>query len=140
MLLLLVAVVMTVGKGMTAAEATVKPGGVIVMFAEAADGHGGASFHRTFRDEPDLDRMMRTFLARRPEETIIDQWEAQILARVLLKARVIFVSSCDEQIVRDMHMIPAHSAAEAMEKAKELVGRPDYTVTVVPDGVSVIVS
>ena len=127
-------------KGMTAAEATVKEGGVIVMFAEAADGHGGASFHRTFRDEPDLDRMMRTFLVRRPEETIIDQWEAQILARVLLKARVIFVSSCDEQIVRDMHMIPAHSAAEAMEKAKELVGRPDYTVTVVPDGVSVIVS
>jgi hypothetical protein len=37
-------------------------------------------------------------------------------------------------------MIPAHSAAEAMEKAKELVGRSDYTVTVVPDGVSVIVS
>ena len=127
-------------KGMTAAEATVKEGGVIVMFAEAADGHGGASFHRTFRDEPDLWRMMRTFLARRPEETIIDQWEAQILARVLLKARVIFVSSCGEQIVRDMHMIPAHSAAEAMEKAKELVGRSDYTVTVVPDGVSVIVS
>ena len=127
-------------KGMTAAEATVKEDGVIVMFAEAADGHGGASFHRTFRDEPDLGRMMRTFLARRPEETIIDQWEAQILARVLLKARVVFVSSCDEQIVRDMHMIPAHSAAEAMEKAKELVGRPDYTVAVVPDGVSVIVS
>ena len=127
-------------KGMTAAEATVKEGGVIVMFAEAADGHGGASFHRTFRDEPDLERMMRTFLARKPEETIIDQWEAQILARILLKAKVIFVSECDEQIVRDMHMIPAHSAAEAMEKAKELVGRPDYTVTVVPDGVSVIVS
>ena len=127
-------------KGMTAAEATVKPGGVIVMFAEAADGHGGASFHRTFRDEPDLGRMMRTFLERRPEETIIDQWEAQILARILLKARVVFVSSCDDQIVRDMHMIPAHGAEEAMAKARELVGRPDYSVTVVPDGVSVIVS
>ena len=127
-------------KGMTAAEATVRPGGVIVMFAEAADGHGGASFHRTFRDEPDIGRMMRTFLARRPEETIVDQWEAQILARILLKARVVFVSSCDERTVRDMHMIPARSAAEAMEIAKGLVGRPDYTVTVVPDGVSVIVS
>ena len=127
-------------KGMTAAEATVKPGGVIVMFAAAADGHGGASFHRTFRDEPDIGRMMRTFLARRPDETIVDQWEAQILARILLKARVVFVSECDEQIVRDMHMIPAHSAAEAMEKARELVGRQDYTVTVIPDGVSVIVA
>ena len=126
-------------KGMTAAEATVRQGGVIVMFASASDGHGGASFHRTFRDEPDVERMMRTFLARKPEETIIDQWEAQILARILLKAKVIFVSECDEQIVRDFHMIPARSAAEAMEKAKTLVGRPDYKVTVVPDGVSVIV-
>ena len=126
-------------KGMTAAEATVKPGGVIVMFAKAADGHGGASFHRTFRDEPDIERMMRTFLSRRPEETIIDQWQSQILARVLLKAKVVFVSDCDDQVVRDLHMIPAHGPAEAMAIAKELVGKPDYTVTVVPDGVSVIV-
>ena len=126
-------------KGMTAAEATVKPGGVIVMFAKAADGHGGASFHRTFRDEPDLERMMCTFLARKPEETIIDQWQSQILARVLLKAKVIFVSACDDQIVRDLHMIPAHGPEEALEKARALVGRPDYTVTVIPDGVAVIV-
>ena len=126
-------------KGMTAAEATVKQGGVIVMFAEASDGHGGESLYRTFKDEPDLERMMNSFLARRPEDTIVDQWESQILARVLLKARVVFVSSCDDSLVRDMHMIPAHGAAEAMEIAKSLVGRPDYTVTVVPDGVSVIV-
>ena len=125
---------------MTAAEATVKPGGVIVMFAQAADGHGGETLYRTFRDEPDLDRMMRTFLARPPEETAIDQWEAQILARILLKAKVVFVSDCDDQLVRDMHMIPAHGATEALDIAKRLVGRSDYTVTVVPDGVSVIVS
>ena len=56
-----------------------------------------------------------------------------------LTARVVFVSDCDDQIVRDMYMIPARSAEEAMSKAKELVGRADYTVTVVPDGVSVIV-
>ena len=126
-------------KGMTAAEATVKPGGVIVMFAKASDGHGGESLYRTFRDEPDLENMMRTFLARRPEDTVVDQWESQILARILLKAKVVFVSSCDDQLVRDMHMIPAHSAAEAMEKARALVGKPDYTVTVIPDGISVIV-
>ena len=126
-------------KGMTAAEATVKPGGVIVMFAQAADGHGGETLYRTFRDEPDLGRMMGAFLARRPEETAIDQWEAQILARILLKAKVVLVSDCDDRIVRDMHMIPAHGAAEALDIAKRLVGRADYAVTVVPDGVSVIV-
>jgi len=126
-------------KGMTAAEATVKDGGVIIMLSKANDGHGGKSFHETFRDERDLNRMMQTFLNRTPEETIVDQWQSQIFARVLLKATVIFVSSCDDQLVEDLHMIPAHSLEEAMEKAKTIVAKDDYSVTVIPDGVAVIV-
>ncbi|WP_333813598.1 nickel-dependent lactate racemase [Muricomes intestini] len=126
-------------KGMTAAEATVKEGGVIIMLSKADDGHGGKSFHETFRDEKDLNRMMQTFLDRKPEETIIDQWQSQIFARLLLKATVIFVSSCDGQLVEDLHMVPAHSIEEAMEKAKAIVKKEDYQVTVIPDGVSVIV-
>lgn len=66
-------------KGMTAAEVTVKEGGVIIMLSKAADGHGGKYFHETFRDEKDLNRMMKTFMDRKPEETIIDQWQSQIL-------------------------------------------------------------
>lgn len=127
-------------KGMTAAEAAVKPGGVIVMLSSASDGHGGASFHETFRDEPDLNRMMAAFLARKPEETIVDQWQSQIFARVLMKARVVFVSDCDPRIVRDLHMIPARTVDEAMDIAAKLTGREDYSVSVIPDGVSVIVS
>ena len=125
-------------KGMTAAEAAVKDGGVIVMCAKAEDGHGGESFYRTFRDEPDPARLMRAFLGRKPEETIVDQWQSQIFARVLMKARVVFVSSCPDGMVRDLHMIPAHSLPEAMEKAAELCGREDWQCTVIPDGVSVI--
>jgi nickel-dependent lactate racemase len=126
-------------KGMTAAEATVKEGGVIIMLSKATDGHGGKSFHETFRDERDLERMMKTFLDRTPEQTIVDQWQSQMFARVLLKAKVIFVSSCEDQLVEDLHMIPAHSMEDALEKAKELVGKEDYKVTVIPDGVAVIV-
>ena len=126
-------------KGMTAAEATVKEGGVIIMLSKAADGHGGKSFHETFRDEKDLNRMMQAFLDRKPEETIIDQWQSQIFARVMLKATVIFISSCDDELVEDMHMIPAHSVEEALKKAKEIVKKEEYMVTVIPDGVSVIV-
>ena len=55
-----------------------------------------------------------------------------------MKARVIFVSDCDDETVRDLHMIPAHSVDEAMEEAIRLCGREDYSVTVIPDGVSVI--
>ena len=126
-------------KGMTAAEATVKEGGVIIMLSKAADGHGGKYFHETFRDEKDLNRMMKTFLDRKPEETIIDQWQSQIFARLLLKATVVFVSSCDDQLVEYLHMVPAHSMEEALQKAKAIVKKDDYKVTVIPDGVSVIV-
>ena len=70
---------------------------------------------------------------------IIDQWQSQIFARVMLKARIVFISSCDDQLVEELHMIPAHSMEEALEKAKAMVNKEDYKVTVIPDGVSVIV-
>ena len=109
------------------------------MLSKATDGHGGKYFHETFRDEKDLNRMMKTFLDRKPEETIIDQWQSQIFARVMLKATVIFISSCDDRLIEDLHMIPAHSVEEALEKAKEIVNKEDYKITVIPDGVAVIV-
>ena len=126
-------------KGMTAAEATVRENGVIIMLSKADDGHGGESFHQTFRKERSLKRMMQNFLERLPEDTIADQWQSQIFARVLLKAAVIFISEAPDQLVADLHMIPAHSMTEALEKARTIVNKEDYTVTVIPDGVSVIV-
>lgn len=126
-------------KGMTAAEACVREGGVIVMVAASEDGHGGKTFYETFRDEKDLSRMMRTFTERKPEETIPDQWQSQIFARVLQKARIIYVSEVEDNIVRDMHMTPAHTMDEAMRLAKEMSGRDEPEVVVIPDGVSVIV-
>lgn len=36
-------------------------------------------------------------------------------------------------------MLPAHNVKEAMEKAVAMVGKNDYKVTVIPDGVAVIV-
>ena len=126
-------------KGMTAAEATVKPGGVIIMLARSDDGHGGRVFYETFRDEKDLKRMMETFLGRAPEETVPDQWQSQVFARVLQKASVIYVSEAPDEIVRDLHMIPAHSLEEALAEADRLLGRTDGTITAIPDGVAVVV-
>ena len=36
------------------------------------------------------------------------------------------VSECDDETVKDFHMIPAHSVDEAMEKAVCLCGRDKY--------------
>ena len=129
-------------KGMTAAEATVKEGGVIIMLARSNDGHGGRVFYETFRDEKNLQRMMKKFVETPPDETIIDQWESQIFARILMRAAVIYVSDAPDDMVTDMHMIPAHSLEEALRKADEVLaarGVVNGSVLAIPDGVSVMV-
>jgi hypothetical protein len=40
-------------------------------------------------------------------------------------------------MVRELHMTPAHSIAEALRTAEELLGNPDASITVIPDGVAV---
>ena len=127
---------------MTAAEATVREGGVIIMLARSNDGHGGRVFYETFRDEKNLQRMMKKFVETPPDETIIDQWESQIFARILMRATVVYVSDAPDDMVTDMHMIPAHSLEEALRKADEILaarGVVKGSVLAIPDGVSVMV-
>lgn len=126
-------------KGMTAAEATVKEGGVIIMLSKSNDGHGAPEFYKTFAEEKDLGRMMDTFLATPKDQTRIDQWQSQIFARLLMRATVIYISDAPDDMVSDLHMVPAHSLEEAMKKAEEIVGDPNASVCAIPDGVSVIV-
>ena len=126
-------------KGMTAAEAAVKEGGVIIMLAASNDGIGGDHFYHQLADERDLSKTMAAFLNRSRKETVPDQWQTQIFIRVLQKARVIYVSEIDPQTVEDMHMIPAADLQDAMEKAKKMIGKENPTITAIPDGVAVMV-
>ena len=127
-------------KGMTAAEATVKEGGVIIMLAKSGDGHGGEAFYRQLAEEPDIQKTMDMFLARGRNETVPDQWQTQIFLRVLKRARVLYLSEMPDDMVRAMHMIPIHSLQEGLHIARELLGNPNATVTAIPDGVSVMVT
>lgn len=126
-------------KGMTAGEATVKDGGVIIMMAKCNDGVGGDHFYHQMADEKDLNKIMDELLSRGRLETLPDQWMTQILSRILLKASVIYISEMDDKTVSDMHMIPAHSIPEAIKKAREILKEEKVTVTAIPDGVAVIV-
>jgi len=126
-------------KGMTAAEATVKKGGVIIHLSESGDGHGAPEFHKTFAEEKNLERMLDTFMKTPRESTRGDQWESQILIRILKHAHVIYISDAPDEIVRDFQMTPAHSINDALKMAEEMLGNPDASITVIPDGVSVVV-
>ncbi len=132
-------------KCMTAAEASIRPGGVVIAAAEAIDGHGGEGFYETFADArfpdgtADPERAKRAILARGRGETRPDQWQSQILIRILLKHRVVLVTSAPRETVEHLGMIHASSPAEALATAERLTGNPDASVTVIPDGVAVIV-
>ncbi len=126
-------------KGMTAAEATVKENGVIIMLAKSNDGIGGDHFYHQLADEPNINKTMDIFLNRGRNETVPDQWQTQILLRVLMHASVIYISEMHDDVVEKMHMIPAHSIDEALSKAKQILNKTDITITAIPDGVSVIV-
>ena len=126
-------------KGMTAAEATVKKGGVIIMIAKSNDGIGGDHFYHQLADESDINKTMNIFLKRGRNETVPDQWQTQILLRVLMHATVIYISEMDDSVVEKMHMIPAHSIDEALNKARGILNKTDLKIVAIPDGVSVIV-
>jgi nickel-dependent lactate racemase len=126
-------------KGMTAAEATVKEGGVIIMLARSNDGIGGDHFYHQLADEPDINKTMALFMSRGKNETVPDQWQTQVMIRVLKRATVIYVSEMDERVIEKMHMIPAKDVSEALEKARTILGRNDVNIVAIPDGISVIV-
>ena len=56
-----------------------------------------------------------------------------------MRASVIYVSEMDDEKVKKMHMIPAHSLDEALEKAKGMLGKENVRITAIPDGVAVVV-
>ncbi|NLL92484.1 MAG: nickel-dependent lactate racemase [Ruminococcaceae bacterium] len=126
-------------KGMTAAEATVNDGGVIIMVSECIDGHGAHEFFNMLDRAAEPKELLLDILSRDMHETVPEQWQAQILARVLAKATVIMVTKAPRTMIESMHMRWADSIEDALSMAEKIIDRDDYQITVVPDGVSVIV-
>ncbi|WP_371373768.1 nickel-dependent lactate racemase [Sporomusa aerivorans] len=124
-------------KALSAAAATCRAGGVIIACAACNDGHGSQDLYEWLRGgaRQAMDIIMQTD----KNATIPDQWATQIMARILLEYTVIFVTDqCDHQIIRDMGFETAFTVEEALAAAQLKVG-PHYQITVIPDGVAVIV-
>lgn len=126
-------------KGMTAAEATCKKGGVIIMTAACSDGHGGEAFMKTFTQNLSPAQILAQIEATPRQSTLPDQWQSQILARILSQYHVVLISKVDPALIASMKMHPARDISHALQIAEELLGYPG-TVTVIPEGISVIIS
>jgi nickel-dependent lactate racemase len=119
-------------KGMSAAAEVVAPGGTIVCAAECRDGlpdHG--AYANLLSSEPSPAALMASILAR--AETIPDQWQVQVQARVQAKAQVLLRTDglTDDQ-VRGAHLEPVADVTEAV--ASLVAGRPGASVCVLPQG------
>ncbi len=124
-------------KGMTSAESCVKENGVIIMCGGLRDGVGGEAFCRWFHNCGSAREVTRRISEIPPEDTRPDQWQAQILARVMEKARCLFVASPESRdLIEGMHMTYCPTVQSALETAWEIKGK-DARVNVIPDGVSV---
>ncbi len=126
-------------KGLTAAEASAKEDAVLIMCAQLADGTGGEGFYTSLRDCESPAAHFAQCAATPQDQTIPDQWESQILARILMKHRVIFVSRPEmEQTLREMKLDYAPDLDAALAMAKAWKGE-DAAVTIIPNGISVMV-
>ncbi|MBO4938569.1 MAG: nickel-dependent lactate racemase [Oscillospiraceae bacterium] len=126
-------------KGMTAAEATCRDGGVIIMAAACNDGHGGESFMQTMTQDISAAEILAAIEATPKKDTVPDQWESQILARILSRFHVVLISHADAGLVKAMKMHPAGDISQALEIADRLLGRKG-SITVIPEGISTIIS
>ena len=126
-------------KGMTAAEATVKEGGVIIMLASCVDGNGGDYFYHIIADEPDIETAYQKFLATPQEKTAPDQWCSQIFARIARKYTVIFVAEPEQkEMIEGLKVTYAPTLEEAYRLARSIKGE-NASLTCIPNGISVVV-
>ena len=127
-------------KGMVSAEATTKDGGVIIMVAGLSDGAGGEGFFKNLSQVKTAQEHLNKIAHTPRLGTVPDQWESQVLARILSSHPVIIVSDIvDPEVVKAMHMEHRKTFAEALKRAQELRGK-DAKIAVIPDGLAVVVS
>ena len=105
----------------------------------STDGTGGEHFYHQLADEPDIHKTMDKFRNTKRSETLPDQWQSHILLRILMRSNVIYISEMPDDVIERMHMIPAHSIDEALNKAKQLLNKDDAKIVAIPDGIAVVV-
>ncbi len=118
-------------KGMHAAMQIVEQDGLIVAASRCDDGfpdHG--NFKRLLLEHPSPAALLETIQA--PGFSVYDQWEAQLLAIIALKARVALKSDLRPDDVRRAYLEPIEDVGARV--AAELRARGDVPVAVLPEG------
>lgn len=124
-------------KGISVAVETAKPGGVIIMVAECRDGVGHPMFYKLLSESSSPSELLEKIRSR--DIYCVDQWQVQILVKILEKYKVIIVTNkLDKSAIEAMHMLYANSIQEAIDIAFSLKGS-ESKITIVPEGPKIII-
>ncbi|MCI0523801.1 MAG: nickel-dependent lactate racemase, partial [Acidobacteria bacterium] len=119
-------------KGMSAAAQIVAQDGLIVAASRCNDGfpnHG--NFRRLLFDHDSPQAVLDTILA--PGFSMYDQWEAQLLAMIRLKARVGLYSDIAADEVYRAHLEPVGDISAFIAEELKRAGK-DAPIAVLPEG------
>ncbi len=120
-------------KGMSAAATIVTDGGTIVCAAECRDGfpnHG--SYREVLESAPSPRALLDAIEAR--SETLPDQWQVQVQAKVQCQARVVMHTSyLSDHALQTAHLEQTADIAATVEEALDAAG-PQARVCVLPEG------
>jgi lactate racemase len=120
-------------KGMSAAATIVTDGGTIICAAECRDGFPNHGSYREVLESAPSPRALLDAIAARPE-TLPDQWQVQVQAKVQSRARVVMHTSyLSEHALRAAHLEHTPDVATAVAEALAAAG-PQSRVCVLPEG------
>lgn len=119
-------------KGMSAAAQIVRQDGLIVAASKCNDGfpeHG--NFKKLLFEHDSPQAILDTILA--PGFSMYDQWEAQLLAIIRLKARTGLYSDIPAEDVRRAHLEPVTDIQTFVAEELSRIGK-DAPIAVLPEG------
>lgn len=119
-------------KGLSAAAQVLENDGLILLAARCNDGfpeHG--NFRRFLHEQPSPAAMLEAIRA--PGFRRMDQWQVQILALILERARVGIFSELPPEAVRQAHMEPVTDLRKRLDEEIRRRG-PGTPVAILPEG------
>src|SRR5215210_7922599 len=119
-------------KGMSAAYQIVSEGGLILSASRCNDGfpdHG--NFRRMLLEYSSPEEMLEAIYS--PGYSTYDQWQVQLLAQILQRARAALYSEIPPDDVRSAHLEPVADITAAISEELKTAGQ-DAPIAVLPEG------
>jgi len=122
-------------KSMAIGEMAVKKGGTIISVNECRDGIGLPSFEKQINLELAPDEIHKSIIE--GKLNAIDQWQTQILTRILSKADIYVISSIEPEKLGNIGLKYSLNIEDAISQCIEKYG-PKMRILILPDGPKIL--